>query len=47
VRGCVRFEYAPEDEERFNELLAKLRKTPEWSYVTREVDIRLERRQQS
>ena len=37
------FEYAPSDEERFNNLLAKLRAIPEWQYVEREVDIRLVR----
>ena len=35
------FEYAPEDASRFNELLYSLRATPEWTYVDREVDIRL------
>ena len=37
------FEYAPEYAEAFEELVAKLRSTPEWKYVDREVDIRLER----
>ena len=37
------FEYRPEDEPAFDQLLAELRKTPEWEYVDREVDIRLER----
>jgi hypothetical protein len=46
VGGWRRFEYAPEDEARFDELLKRLRDTPEWSYVTHEVDVRLERRQQ-
>lgn len=35
------FEFAPSDEEAFEELLYKLRKTEEWNYVEREVDIRL------
>ena len=38
------FEYAPSDERRFDELLAALRATEEWRYVTREIDIRLRRR---
>jgi hypothetical protein len=37
------FEYAPEDADRFEELVARLRATPEWRYVEREVDIRLSR----
>lgn len=37
------FEYAPEDEAAFNALVARLRATQEWTFVTREVDIRLER----
>jgi hypothetical protein len=37
------FEFAPRDEGAFDELLARLRATEEWRYVTREVDIRLER----
>jgi len=37
------FEFAPADEGRFDELLAKLRATPEWTYIEHEVDIRLER----
>lgn len=37
------FEFAPEDTGAFDDLLARLRATPEWAYVTREVDIRLER----
>ncbi len=35
------FEYAPADEEAFEELLYKLRSTEEWNYIEREVDIRL------
>ena len=37
------FEYAPEDEAAFDELVALLRASPEWRFVTRECDIRLER----
>lgn len=37
------FEYAPEYGEAFEELVARLRSTPEWDYVEREIDIRLER----
>ena len=37
------FEYAPEHEAGFEELVAGLRSTAEWSYVEREVDIRLAR----
>lgn len=37
------FEYAPEHEDRFNSMLDELRVTPEWRFVDREVDIRLER----
>ena len=35
------FEYAPADAEAFEELVARLRETEEWSYVEREIDIRL------
>jgi chlorite dismutase len=35
------FEYAPEHTEEFEQLLKRLRATKEWSYVNREVDIRL------
>lgn len=35
------FEYAPEDSDKFEELLKSLRKTEEWKYVDREIDIRL------
>lgn len=35
------FEYAPSNESAFNDLVAELRKTEEWTYVEREVDIRL------
>ena len=37
------FEYAPEHAAAFEQLVAALRATPEWSYVTREVDVRLRR----
>lgn len=35
------FEYAPNDADAFEELLHTLRKTEEWTYVDREIDIRL------
>ncbi len=37
------FEFAPEDEAAFDDLLVRLRATPEWTYIDREVDIRLAR----
>ncbi len=37
------FEYAPEDARAFEDLVTRLRQTEEWSYVEREVDIRLSR----
>jgi chlorite dismutase len=37
------FEFAPEHEPAFDELLARLRATREWNYVEREVDVRLVR----
>jgi len=37
------FEFAPVDEPQFEELLQRLRATEEWTYVEREVDIRLTR----
>lgn len=37
------FEFAPADAARFDELLAALRATPEWDFVEREVEVRLER----
>ena len=37
------FEYAPEYADAFDELVARLRETREWTYVEREIDIRLER----
>jgi chlorite dismutase len=37
------FEYAPEHAGAFEELVARLRGTREWTYVEREVDIRLQR----
>jgi hypothetical protein len=38
------FEFTPEDAAAFEELVQRLRETPEWDYVEREVDIRLVRR---
>ena len=35
------FEYAPKDSDAFEELVGELRRTKEWEYVDREVDIRL------
>ena len=37
------FEFKPEDEGRFDELLMKLRVTPEWGFIEREVELRLEK----
>lgn len=37
------FEYAPEPESRFDDMTKELRASPKWHYVTREVDIRLQR----
>jgi len=37
------FEFAPEHEGLFDELLVRLRASEEWRYVTREIDIRLSR----
>jgi chlorite dismutase len=37
------FEYAPQDERAFEELLARLRATQEWRFVEREVDVRVSR----
>ena len=37
------FEFAPEHAAAFDELVATLRATAEWTYVEREVDIRLSR----
>jgi len=37
------FEFAPEHETAFDAMLKRLRATPEWRYVEREVDIRLQR----
>lgn len=37
------FEFAPSDAGRFDDLVARLRATPEWAYVDREVDVRLAR----
>jgi hypothetical protein len=35
------FEYVPEHEKGFEQLVRELRETEEWSFVEREVDIRL------
>jgi len=35
------FEYAPEDVDKFEQLVRSLRETEEWQYVEREIDIRL------
>jgi hypothetical protein len=37
------FEYAPQDADAFEELVDRLRLSPEWTFVDREVDIRLSR----
>jgi hypothetical protein len=37
------FEYAPADEAAFDAMLARLRATPEWDHVDREVDVRMSR----
>lgn len=37
------FEFTPEHANAFNELLAALRSTPEWTYVERETELRLQR----
>jgi hypothetical protein len=37
------FEYAPEDSGAFEELVGRLRETEEWSYVEREVEVRVTR----
>lgn len=37
------FEYPPEATDAFEDLVGRLRETPEWEYVEREIDIRLER----
>jgi chlorite dismutase len=37
------FDFSPEDESKFDDLLGALRATEEWSYVTREVEIRVTR----
>jgi hypothetical protein len=38
------FEYSPGDAAAFDELVGRLRATEEWSFVTREIDIRLTKR---
>ena len=37
------FEFAPEDEAAFNDMLERLRETAEWRFIEREVDVRLSR----
>lgn len=37
------FEYRPDDAAAFEDLVGRLRETEEWSYVEREIDIRLAR----
>ncbi len=37
------FEFAPEHAEAFEDMVGRLRQTPEWRYVDREIDIRLSR----
>lgn len=37
------FEYAPSDAPRFEELVSELRRSEEWRYVEREIDIRLQK----
>jgi hypothetical protein len=37
------FEYPPSESDAFEELVVRLRRTEEWSYVDREVDVRLTR----
>jgi len=41
------FEYAPTDSEQFEDLVGRLRSTPEWSHVDWEVDVRLSRDDQT
>ena len=40
------FDFAEADEIAFDQMLAELRQTPEWKYVSREVDIRMTLHQQ-
>jgi len=37
------FEYAPGDADRFEELVQMLRASDEWTFIEREVDVRLAR----
>jgi hypothetical protein len=37
------FEFAPEHTQAFDQLLLRMRSSPEWNYVEREVEIRLQR----
>ncbi|MDX1951994.1 MAG: chlorite dismutase family protein [Verrucomicrobiota bacterium] len=41
------FEFAPSDASAFDDLIDKLRATSEWNFVSREIEIRLERNQTS
>jgi chlorite dismutase len=41
------FEFAPADAVAFDELLHRLRETPEWRYVEREVEVRLRKTPES
>jgi hypothetical protein len=34
-------DYAPSDEAAFDDMLGQLRATPEWSFMEREIEIRL------
>jgi hypothetical protein len=40
-KGRTPVEYASEDADAFEELVGRLRETEEWSYVEREVDVRV------
>lgn len=37
------FEYSPADAPAFEDLVGQLRRSPEWAFVNREIDLRLER----
>jgi hypothetical protein len=41
--GAWRIEFASADADAFDELLRRLRETEEWTYVEREVEVRLSR----
>lgn len=36
-------DFAPESEAAFDEMLGQLRATPEWTFIDRDIDIRLSR----